>query len=171
MDTIQALKVLGRFRETWKTVAKGVVLDGEIHGVNQPIEFGSYLNFEVAHHQVSLFVSVGPRFGITERCIILDTRTKAADEEHLILSNIFNYGTDKTLLELSEELQSLKKAKDRKALEEAIKTWLASEHAQIIATPGEFDRRVKILLLNTVGRMNWMGVHPRISPNGTTRVS
>ena len=141
MDPVIALEKLKNAQSNWEKIPKNRVVDV----LNKKGDEQIALFFQSSFYRIMLQVMIGPRFGVRERCIVLDMRDKDVEIDHLVVANYAPYNdfVRETFLKLPERIWQIKKTKNREALKDAIKVWLTSEFQDLQNSPKECEHRFR----------------------------
>ncbi len=141
MDSQESLEVLNFARRDWERFSKNKV-EEEVGETGEP---ALILAFSYSYYQILIYIFIGPRCGVSEQCIILDSHTKDVDVDHLVewgntAFSMLEHGV--TFFDLPREIVTLKKSKNKLALIVAIKVWLEEELQGFKDDPESCDRRI-----------------------------
>lgn len=142
MDTIEALRILRIARDDWARFPKNCV--HRVDDLSYEKEEVLALLFEHSPYQVLVYVTIGPKCGLTERCVVIDTEPKEFDVDHLFTTSQSFFGfCQHTFLPNPEFTRPEKR--DRSRFIELVRDWMDYEFGVIRYDYDDCGRRIKNL--------------------------
>lgn len=140
MDQVEGLELLNEFTNNWSHTRKWEIFETILGRGSTMLS----VLLQHSFYQISLCVVIGPRGGLTENCIIVDTRPKEVEIDHLFVCSTQGFDISSyTFLPPPLRVMRVKKFTNHSDFRKIIRKWLEDEIGLLRDNPDEFEKRIQ----------------------------